>query len=309
MEVGLSLPIKMSGELKELYTLNARKIGVKSIWIGDNPPINNAFLDIARILKAVPEIECWTGITSPFYYSLEVLFALSVWSYSNFPKRFGLGLGIGNPNIINDPAIFEKPFTSFKTAIEELLHFVEIRRTQTDFNDFPPIALGGLGDKMISLAHESADYFLLNSSSQFDIERALKKYQANPEKKFHHKIIPYGMMQILPENGEISLTIWNISKDIAKNCSTKVLKEHGYSNQLISKIRELSWDKSSKIPKGKMLSIVNDFGIVGNINDITERFEQLKQYNKEKLIDRIVLGWVHTHEQWDELQELIKILK
>lgn len=309
MDVGLSLPIKMTGELKELYTLNARKIGVKSIWIGDNPPINNAFMDIARLLKAVPDLEFWTGITSPFYYSLEVLFALSVWSYSNFPNRFGLGLGIGNPKIINDPVIYDKPFSNFKKAVNNLLKIVEVRRTQTEFNDFPPLALGGMGEKMIRFAKQTADYLLLNSISLFDIERASKSLQETSTSKNSHKIIPYGMMQILPENEEISLTIWNISKDIAKNCTNNILRDHGYSNKFISQIRELSWERSSKVPKGEMLKIVNDFGITGTINEVVEKFEQLKKYKQEESVDRIVLGWIHTHEQWDELKLLINMLK
>ena len=309
MEVGLSLPIKMTGELKELYALNARKIGVKSIWIGDNPPINNAFLDIAKLLKAIPDIECWTGITSPFYYSLEVLFALSVWSYSNFPGRFGLGLGIGNPKIIDDPSVHEKPFTKFKKAIDDLLQIVNIRRNETDFDDFPPLAVGGMGERMISFAHETADYLLLNSISDFDIDRSLERYTSLHRNDITRKIIPYGMMQILRNTDEVSLTIWNITKDIAKNCSTKILKNHGYSNKFIASIRELSWNRNKTVPKGEILKIVNDFGIVGTIEEVSERFERFKEYNQEKFIDRIVLGWIHTHEQWDELKNLIEILK
>ncbi len=309
MEVGLSLPIKMSGELKELYALNARKIGVKSIWIGDNPPINNAFMDIARLLKVIPDMEFWTGITSPFYYSLEVLFALSVWSYSNFPKRFGLGLGIGNPEIINDPTIYDQPFSSFQKAIKSLLQIVDIRKTQTDYDDFPPIAIGGMGDKMIELAMKTADYLLLNSISSYDIERALTRVHTSSSVNESFKIVPYGMMQIIPVNGKISLTVWNIAKDIAKNCSNKILKDHGYSNQFISKIRELSWEISNSVPKGDILEIVNDFGITGTIEEVTEKFELLKKYKQEKVIDRIVLGWIHTHEQWDELKSLVKMLK
>lgn len=309
MEVGLSLPIKMTGELKELYSINARKIGVKSIWIGDNPPINNAFMDSARLLKAISDMEFWIGITSPFYYSLEVLFALSIWSYSNFPKRFGLGLGIGNLDIINDPEICEKPFTNFKKAVESLLQIVEIRRTKTEYDDFPSIAIGGMGDKMIELANEKADYLLLNSISTFDIERSLKHFHDSSNHRKSHRIIPYGMLQILPENGEISLTIWNICKDIAKNCSTTILKNHGYSNKLIKQIRELTWETTSKVPRGEILRIVNDFGIVGSFDEVQERFDILKKYKQGKLINRIVLGWIHSHDQWEELKTLIKSLK
>ncbi len=310
MEVGLSLPIKMSGDHKELYALNARKIGVKSIWIGDNPPINNAFLDIGRLLKSVPDMEFWTGITSPFYYSLEVLLALSVWLYTNFPKRFGLGLGIGNPNIIKDPTIYEKPFTNFKDAVEKLLQIVDIRKSQKGLDDFPPLALGGMGEKMIQFAKKRAEYLLLNSISIFDIERALQRFQDDSTDFNYHKIIPYGMMQILAkEEDEISLTMWNISKDIAKNCTTNILKDHGYSGKLIKQIRELSWERYDKVPKGEIIKIVDDFGIIGTIDAVTEKFEQLKSYKQYKFIDKIVLGWIHTHEQWDDLKALTQMLK
>ncbi|MHA1200630.1 MAG: hypothetical protein ACTSQF_15030, partial [Candidatus Heimdallarchaeaceae archaeon] len=255
------------------------------------------------------DMEFWTGITSPFYYSLEVLFALSVWSYSNFPKRFGLGLGIGNPKIINNPVVYDKPFSNFKNAVNNLLDIVDIRKSQTDYDDFPPLAIGGMGTKMIQFAKQTADYLLLNSISLFDIERAIKSIQESSSDNKSHKIIPYGMMQILPENTEISLTVWNISKDIAKNSSNKILKNHGYSSKFISQIRELSWERSSQVPKGEILKIVNDFGITGTIDEVAEKFELLKKYKQEDLVDRIVLGWIHTHEQWDELKSLVNILK
>lgn len=309
MEVGLSLPIKMTGEHKELYTLNARKIGVKSIWIGDNPPINNAFLDIGRLLKGIPDIEFWTGITSPFYYSLEVLFALSIWLYSNYSKRFGLGLGIGNPDVINDPTISKKPFTHFTKTVEDLLQIVDIRKNQVGLEDFPPLAIGGLGEKMLQFARRNADYLLLNSISHYDIERALNQIKETSEINKLYKIIPYGMLQIFTDDKEISLTVWNIIKDIAKTCSTKILKNHGYSTKKIQKIREMTWDWHSKVPKGEMLEITNDFGIVGTPEKVTEKFEELKKYSKNNYIDRFVLGWIHTYEQWDELKLLIKMLR
>jgi alkanesulfonate monooxygenase SsuD/methylene tetrahydromethanopterin reductase-like flavin-dependent oxidoreductase (luciferase family) len=308
MKVGLSIPIRMSGEEKENYAHDAKSIGIESIWVGDNPPINNAFLDIGRLLKGVKGIEIWTGITSPFYYSLEVLFALSVWLYTNYPNRFGLGLGIGNPEIFKEDEISTKPFTNFKKSVDQLLEIANIRKTQQKLDDFPPLAIGGLGKRMLSYAKEKADFLLLNSISDTDIKRALSVY-GEDKKLASSTIIPYGMMQIQTDNQEVSKTMWNITKDIAKSCSTAVLKEHGYNTQMINKIRELKWDRYSTVPKGEILSIVNDFGILGSIEEVLERLETIKEHQNKSNIDKVVLGWLYSEKQWDSLKDIVKLLK
>ncbi len=307
MKVGLSIPIRMSGEEKENYARDAKSIGIESIWVGDNPPINNAFLDIGRLLKGVNGIEIWTGITSPFYYSLEVLFALSVYMYNNYPNRFGLGLGIGNPEIFKENDVSTKPFTNFRKSVNHLLEIAEIRKTQQKLDDFPPLAIGGLGKNMLIYAKEKAKFLLLNSISKFDIERALSLYKKN-KKHTSTSIIPYGMMQIQSDKAEISKTMWNITKDIAKSCSTTILKEHGYSAQMITKIRELKWDPYSTVPKGEILRIVNDFGILGSLDEVLERMETLKEHQKKANLERVVLGWLYSEKQWDSLKEIVRLL-
>ena len=308
MKVGLSIPISMSGEEKENYARDAKSIGIESIWVGDNPPVNNAFLDIGRLLKGTEKIEIWTGITSPFYYSTEVLFALSVWLYNNYPNRFGLGLGIGNPAIFKDDEISLKPLTNFKSSVAKLLEIADIRKTQQKLDDFPPIAFGGLGNKMLKFAKEKANFLLLNSISEVDINRALNLYKEDG-KHTSSSVVPYGMMQIQSDKQQISKTMWNITKDIAKSCSTAILKEHGYSSKMISNIRELKWDPYSSVPKGEILKIVDDFGILGSLEDVLERMETIKKHQKSDSFDRIVLGWLYSENQWDSLKEIISLLK
>ncbi len=308
MKVGLSIPIRMSGEEKEIYAHDAKSIGIESIWVGDNPPRNNAFLDISRLLKGVKDIEIWTGITSPFYYSVEVLFALSIWLNNNFPNRFGLGLGIGNPDVFKDEDISLKPFSNFRSSVNKLLDIAKIRRTQLKLDDFPPLAFGGLGNKMLDYAKESAEFLLLNSIASVDINRALTIYKK--DKKTPNKcIIPYGMMQIQSNKKEISKTMWNITKDIAKSCSTSILREHGYSAQMIREIRDLKWEPYTSVPKGEILRIVNDFGIMGTLEEVLERIELIKGFQKNKLVNRVVLGWLYSENQWDSLKEIVKFLK
>ncbi len=310
MEVGLSLPIAMTSEQKEDYVLKAKEIGVSSIWVGDNPPINNAFLDIGRLIGNIKKMDFWTGITSPFYYSLEVLFSLSVWLSKNYPKRFGLGLGIGNLNLIQDEDVKNQPFTHYKTDVDKLLNLVEIRKAKQGEYDFPQLAFGGLGKRMINYATEKANYLLLNSPSTFDIERAYKIVSNNPSKnKRNFGIVPYGMMQIKEENKEISATMWNITKDIAKGSSDSILKSHGYSNKKIQQIRELSWERYNEVPKGEILEICSDFGLMGTIEQIFERMDYYKQLNNKKMIDSIVLGWIHSEDQWDYIKQIVDYVK
>ncbi|MHA1199655.1 MAG: LLM class flavin-dependent oxidoreductase [Candidatus Heimdallarchaeaceae archaeon] len=310
MEIGLSIPIKMSADEKEQYIYKAQSVGVNNIWIGDNPPINNAFLDIGRLISKTETMKFWTGITSPFYYSLEVLFSLSVWFARNYPNRFGLGLGIGNVNVIENIEFKKKPFSSFKMEIEKLADITKIRKKQTGEDDFPQLAIGGLGDKMISLATKKADYLLLNSVSDFDIERAIKMVnRAASVNDREIKIIPYGMMQIVSDKQDMSLTMWNIAKDIAKGCSTSILRSHGYKAKRIEQIRKLSWERYQKVPQGEIIEIVNDFGFYGSLEEIKDRLKGIKEHQDNGLFQQIVLGWMYSEDQWDDIKNLVKFVR
>ncbi len=307
MEIGLSIPIKMSADEKEQYIYKAQSIGVNNIWIGDNPPINNAFLDIGRLISKTETLNFWTGITSPFYYSLEVLFSLSVWFARNYPNRFGLGLGIGNVNVVENTEFKNKPFSSFKMEIEKLDDITKIRKKQTGEDDFPLLAIGGLGNKMISFATKKADYLLLNSVSEFDIERAVEMVnRASNVNGKKIEVIPYGMMQITSSKQDVSLTMWNIAKDIAKGCSTAILRSHGYSAKRIEQIRGLSWERYKKVPQGEIIEIVNDFGFYGSLEEIKGRLKKIEQHQNNSLVPQIVLGWMHNDDQWDDIKELVK---
>jgi alkanesulfonate monooxygenase SsuD/methylene tetrahydromethanopterin reductase-like flavin-dependent oxidoreductase (luciferase family) len=310
MEIGLSIPIKMSADEKEQYIYKAQSVGVNNIWVGDNPPINNAFLDIGRLISKTETMNFWTGVTSPFYYSLEVLFSLSVWFARNYPNRFGLGLGIGNVTVIENIAFKKKPFSSFKMEIEKLEEIIEIRKKQTGKEDFPPLAIGGLGNKMISLATKKADYLLLNSVSKFDIERAVKRVNraTNVDGK-EIKIIPYGMLQIVSDKQDMSLTMWNIAKDIAKGCSTDILRSHGYTAKRIEQIRNLSWERYQKVPQGEIIEIVNDFGFYGSLEEIKERLKKIKEHQDNSLFQQFVFGWMHSENQWDDIKNLVKSVR
>ena len=310
MDIGLSIPIRMSAEEKVKYAKTAKEIGIDSIWIGDNPPINNAFLDIGRLFSSISDLNFWTGITSPFYYSVEVLFSLSVWFARNYPNRFGLGLGIGNMDVIDEELIKTQPYSSFKEEIDKLFQIIKIRKENQNENDFPPLAIGGIGNKMMNLAFEKADYFLLNSISIFDIERTLLQLESNLQSGSKKTgLIPYGMIQITENKNDISLTLWNIAKDIAKGCSTKILQSHGYSAEMIQKIRELPWRRQYEVPQGEIVQIANDCSIIGNKEEIIERLKVFKKYGREKTIKGLVLGWIYSENQWDVLEEIVQFLK
>ena len=307
MEIGLSIPIKMSVDEKEHYIYKAQSIGVNNIWVGDNPPINNAFLDIGRLISKTETMNFWTGVTSPFYYSLEVLFSLSVWFARNYPNRFGLGLGIGNINVIENEEFKKKPFSSFKMEVKKLIDITEIRKNQTGEDDFPQLAIGGLGDKMISFATKKADYLLLNSISDFDIERAVKMVNRSTAIDGREiNIIPYGMMQIASDKQDISLTMWNIAKDIAKGCSTAILGSHDYTAKRIEQIRKLSWERHKKVPQGDIIEIVNDFGLYGSLEEIKGRLKKIKEHQENCKFQQIVLGWMYSDNQWDDIKDLVK---
>ncbi|MCK4844831.1 MAG: hypothetical protein KAS95_04090, partial [Candidatus Heimdallarchaeota archaeon] len=119
-------------------------------------------------------------------------------------------------------------------------------------------------------------------------------------------IYTYGMFQVLKENTEISLTTWNITKDIAKGCSNFILKSHGYSSAIISKIRDLPWERMNNIPKGELKEIVHDFAIVGEEEQILEKIDSLVLNRSNYNIEGLVLGWIYSEDQWDFIKEIRK---
>ena len=302
MELGLSIPIQMKLEQQLNYTMRAQEIGINHIWVGDNPPINNTFLTIAQLACKVKEIEFWTGITSPFYYIPEVLIALSRDLSSNYQNRFGLALGIGNSQLFSSQ---NGLFQSFVNRIGILNKLREERNIKHEVNF--PLGIGGLGSKMCRFALNSSDILLLNSTSEHDLDRISKICSEHEGvQKEEYRIYTYGMFQVLKENAEMSLTTWNITKDIAKGCSNVILKSHGYNSATISKIRDLPWERMDNIPKGELKEIVYDFAIVGEEEQILEKIDSLVFNRSNYNIEGLVLGWIFSENQWDFIKEIRK---
>ncbi|MHA1401985.1 MAG: LLM class flavin-dependent oxidoreductase [Candidatus Heimdallarchaeaceae archaeon] len=306
MELGLSLPISYSYEKQLDYVKKAHKIGFEHIWVSDNPPVNNAFLTIQNLLDNVDKIRIGTGITSPFYYSTETLVGLTYSLVKNYGSRFILGLGLGNFNILAKE-VQAKPFTYFSKIVKELKQQLNERAMTLGFKDSKQvvIAIGGLGNKMCMLAAQTADILLLNSSSLSDIRRILNiltPLNNNPD----FRIYSYGMFQILEENDQISPTLWNIVKDIAKYSSTSILKEHGYSAKLIRAIRDLPTGRMMQTPKGELRKIISDFAFIGSFNEVMEKIESIKDNFDEQGLKGIVFGWMHKEKQWDYMRELYR---
>ncbi len=302
MELGLSIPIKMKLEQQVDYTKRAQEIGINHIWVGDNPPINNAFLTIAQLACKVKEIEFWTGITSPFYYIPEVLIAQSRDLSYNYQNRFGLALGIGNSQLFSTK---NGLFQSFVNKIGILNKLREEHNIKHEINF--PLGIGGLGNKMCKFALNSSDILLLNSTSEHDLDRIGKIFaELEGVQKEECKIYTYGMFQVLKENTEISLTTWNITKDIAKGCSNSILKSHEYSSAMISKIRDLPWERMNNIPKGELKEIVYDYAIVGEEEQILEKIDSLVLNRNNCNMKGLVLGWIYSEDQWDFIKKIRK---
>ncbi len=315
MYIALSIPIQYNNNEQINYVLKGKNIGVNDYWIGDNPPINNAFLNAQLILSAVPSVRVGTGITSPFYYNIQSLTALACNLWSAYNSRFILGLGIGKIDLLKE--LKTSPFTNFKNQLELLISSVNKRlERKTDYS-FPsenyPLALGGLGNKFMDLALKTANILLLNSASYADIERAIKKksvlvsYKQNSVRK---KVFSYAMCEISDsnQNQQPSLILWNIIKDIARMSTRDVLKEHGYSLEEIKKIKKFSIKRDDTVPENPIVKkVIRDYALWGTVDQIIEKIDKMKEKNIQgKRIDGFVIGWINRKKNWSSIKEIIR---
>jgi len=307
MEIGFSLPLKLGIDDKITYVHKIESLNFDHLWIGDNSITVDVFSNVKLALSSSHSLNVWTGITSPFYYTLRDLSKTCYYLSRNFSHRFGLGLGIGRKEIL--PENYKKrPVYYFKKAVRSFIetYISSYNNSQLDF----PLAIGALEKKMCLFAFEVADILLLNSASERDIEYAhsLRSSIANEPTT---KVFSYGMLDILADsNSSISPFVWNIIKKIVTNASIQLLKRHGYSAKVIEIIKNTNafvWD--SRAPKGQWRAIIEDFAFVGTIEQIIEKLEKFKALHSTGYLEGMAFGWVYKSDQWDKIKEMRKLLK
>ena len=126
MELGLSLPLSLANKEKMGYLLKVEKLNFDSIWVGDTTEDVDVFGNVEFVLNRTNSVCVWTGVTSPFYYSIESLAEMCHHYSQQFPSRFGLGLGIGSPTRI--PTQYQKkPVHHFKARIKAFVDIIPHR--------------------------------------------------------------------------------------------------------------------------------------------------------------------------------------
>lgn len=294
--LGLSLPLRLEKEGKIKYAKKAEEITIDHIWVGDNPQKNSAMFDVSTILEHTDVLQIWTGVTSPFYYILDILSTFHYQMNKEYNQRFGLGLGIGNPNLFSDKLSSKSFFSDFSSKVKSL-------NTKENPKQSLSLAIGGLGNKMIQLAEQvNADILLLNSGSIYDYNRAKSLIKSESE----CQILPYAMCQITDKDQDFpAVFIWNIIKDIAKGLTDEILLNHNYSSDFISEIRKLPWEPMDYFPK-KYEKLIGDFALVGTFDYIIDRIKELSEQTTS--FQGIVLGWYYDPEQWAYIEELKKLV-
>ncbi len=299
--LGLSLPLRLEKEDKIKYAKKAEAMMVDHIWVGDNPQKNSAMFDVSAILEHTDVVELWTGVTSPFYYILDVLITFHYQMNKEYNNRFGLGLGIGNPSLFSDKLSSKSFFSDFSSKVKSLKKKEEIYLKNQKIQRLP-LSIGGLGNQMIQLAEQVADILLLNSGSIHDYNRAKSLIESDSE----CQILPYAMCQITDKDQNTpAVFIWNIIKDIAKGLSDEFLLAHNYSSDLISEIRKLPWEPMDYFPQ-KYETLISDFAMVGTFDYVVDRIKELSQQNTT--FEGIVLGWYYDPDQWQYIEELKKLI-
>ncbi len=301
MELGLSLPIRATRENQREFVKYAEKIGCNHIWIGDNPPLNNALNDIEQLITSTSRLSFWTGITSPFYYHPSILYTLSRELFTKYSNRFGLGLGIGNIALLqNKPTNVFHEFCENFLALKKRIKYNESNEYSPSF----PLALGGLGDKMISFAAKHADSLLLNSASLADIQRSHRLL-----KNSNCKLYIYGMFQFSENEEALPVPlIERIVSDIVKGCSKKILNEHSYSMSEINLIKS-SDQPLRDVNEELKYKILNDFAIYGTYDENLEKLCKIKSVQSTYAIDGIILGWANSKKEWGRMEKIVEILK
>ncbi len=301
----------------------SNQLEIEHYWIGENPGQSNAFANILTLLERTSGIKLWTGITSPLFYHPNMITDTCKWIMENHPSRFGLGLGIGNYLLFENLNLEyrKKPLTHFITLTNLILDTLRIGEDKILNNYSTPVAIGGLGNKISDFGISKSNYYLLNSGSYADIDRIskIKTYlislnQEIPDKQVkegnYAKIMPYVMLQIFTsKNDLVSPLIWNISKGTAKGLSINILRDHGYDNKYIAKIKKLSWNWDAVVPKGDLLELVRDFAIIGEITAVEEKLAKFRNFYNNNKMSGIVLGWIHSDDKWDELNAVVKNLR
>ncbi|UJG41191.1 MAG: hypothetical protein K9W45_01700 [Candidatus Heimdallarchaeum aukensis] len=304
MKIGFSIPISENNKNQLHYVKNLNDLGIEQFWIGDNPPVNNAFLTIEHILSRIEKITLGTGITSPFYYSKQTLVGTVEYFIKNYGKRFILGLGFGKKKSFFD-SNERLDFRKFQSYTHELVETVRHRLQKNNLQDSFSYAIGGLGNSISKFAILNADIFLVNSASKYDLKRINKIFNSFDDKK-KSQVFLYCMMEIREKKENISLKLWNIVKDIARNSSLNILEEHNYSQSMIEKIKQLPPEYMFKIPEGEVVHIVNDFALVGKIDELAEKVSNLMKTSK--IIDGLIFGWTNEIYDYKKIADFLELL-
>lgn len=308
MEFGIALNAPISLEKLHNHIKELSKFSFDHLFVGEMPPVSNSLVRMSTILSLTENWTVWSGITSPFYYNPDVFLGIIETFNQLFQGRFGIGLGIGNLKIIRKPEIVRRPFTNFKERVLELKEkWTEIQAKKSQYQSFPPLAIGGLGNKMCRLARDHADVFLLNSASGKDIERCYKIIHNNSHANC--KLFSYVMIQIVDKVENISGSLWNILKEIASFTSIHSLKERGYSAKEIEIIKALPKKWGKKLPSKEKISLLQDFAIIGNEQQVQEKLDDLHKYIKAKKVDGVVISIFADTRYWDDLKLVYAKLK
>lgn len=287
--LGVYLPAALNPTEKKEVLEKIVESNIDNVWLSDKFIDENAFKEINTQAKLYPNIFWWTGIISSMKYSTEELVELT-WKYSiNINGKIGIGLSIGDLGELRK----EYPDISIGTAIKKLEKILDEfpllwSKKQENSEEkkipLPKIAVGALGNKMINLAAEKANYLFLNSSRLIDIKRAQKIIS---EKNSKCKIIP---LILLEPYSEIGLFSWYLVKKMLKYSPVNILESYGYNKTLINKIQELSDDYPTKMIDEKEIElkkVLFETIVTGNENEILNRINNIKKMNVDGIVIRV----------------------
>ncbi|MFX1532876.1 MAG: LLM class flavin-dependent oxidoreductase [Promethearchaeota archaeon] len=314
MKLSLSLPPRLPINETVKLAIEADKAPFEAVWYGELYYNYSATVMLSTVAIKTDRIKIGL-FTNPYHMNPALTSSIGCSLAEISSSRFLLGLGGGDvPTLLS---IGISPTKLINSLRESAIIIHTLARGETisypgkifqptkarlryDSRSFP-IFIGGQGPNMMRLSLELSDGFLLNSSSLQDVEFFHKLRRKHARKDA--EIIPYVLFEISSTPSKLLLMV--IARVVA-GASFQTLKRLNINLSLASDIKDYIFrGKTSKAAALINQDILEEFAIVGTIEQCIERIEAFRRYGVKEMV---LAGTLDPQNFNDGLERIIKQL-
>lgn len=314
MKFSLSLPPRLPINETVKLAIKADKAPFEAVWYGELYYNYSATVMLSTIAIKTDQVKMGL-FTNPYHINPALTSSIGCSLTEISSSRFLLGLGGGDiPTLLSIGIPSTKLINSTRESIiiirtlakgETISYSGKIfqpMKARLRYDALPfPIFIGGQGPNMMRLSLDLADGFLLNSSSLHDVEFFYKLRRNHSRKDV--EIIPYVLFEISSTPSKLLLMV--IARVVA-GASFQTLKRLNIDLSLVSDIKDYIFQgKTSKAVKLINLDILDEFAIVGTIEQCIERIEAFRRYGVKEMV---LAGTLDPQNFNDGLEKIIKQL-